>query len=93
MATPPTLPAQGAGGTITGRVTDAATGQPIQQARVLVSGTQNGTLTAENGRYSLRVTETGAVTLEVSRIGYEAKKVTVTVGSAPVVQDVALTQA
>ncbi|MFN9205132.1 MAG: TonB-dependent receptor plug domain-containing protein, partial [Gemmatimonas sp.] len=47
----------------------------------------------ENGRYSLRVTETGAVTLEVSRIGYEAKKVTVTVGSAPVVQDVALTQA
>lgn len=93
MATPPTLPAQGAGGTITGRVTDAATGQPIQQARVLVSGTQNGTLTAENGRYSLRVTETGAVTLEVSRIGFEAKKVTVTVGSAPVVQDVALTQA
>ncbi|HEY0931622.1 MAG TPA: SusC/RagA family TonB-linked outer membrane protein [Gemmatimonas sp.] len=91
---PPTASAQGAGGTITGRVTDGATGQPIQQARILVAGTQVGTLTAENGRYSLRVANTGAVTLEVSRIGYEAKRVTVTVTEGtPVVSDVALTQA
>ncbi len=94
LATPPSLSAQGAGGTVTGRVTDGATGQPIQQARVLVQGTQNGSLTAENGRYTLRVPTSGAVVLEVSRIGYEAKKVTVTIsGTAPVTQDVALTQA
>jgi TonB-linked SusC/RagA family outer membrane protein len=86
--------AQGAGGTVSGRVTDAATGQPIAQARVLVSGTQVGTLTAENGRYTLRVPTTGTVSLDVNRIGYEAKKVTVTVsGTAPAVADVALTQA
>ena len=46
--------AQASGGTITGQVTDAATGQPVAQVRVLVSGTTNGTLTADNGRYSLR---------------------------------------
>lgn len=93
LLAPPALQAQDAGGTVSGRVTDAATGQPIQQARVLVAGTQNGTLTAENGRYSLRVTTSGAVTLEISRIGYEAKKATVTIGSTPAVQDIALTQA
>ncbi len=92
---PSALRAQAAtGGTVVGRVTDAATGQPIQQARVLVQGTQVGSLTAENGRYSLRVPSTGAIVLEVSRIGYEAKRVNVNVASsAPVTQDVALTQA
>ncbi|MBL0892110.1 MAG: carboxypeptidase-like regulatory domain-containing protein, partial [Gemmatimonadaceae bacterium] len=78
---------------MTGQVTDAATGQPIQQARVLVAGTQNGTLTAENGRYTLRVPNQGPVNLEISRIGYEAQKLTVTVGATPLVQDVKLTQA
>ena len=77
-----------------GRVTDAATGQPIQQARVLVQGTQNGALTNENGRYTLRIPAAGPIVVEVSRIGYEAKKLNVTAGgSAPVVADAALTQA
>jgi len=81
------------GGTLSGAVTDAATGQPIQQARVLVAGTQLGTLTAENGRYTLRVSTPGAITLEVTRIGYEAKRVPVTVGDGPQVVNVQLTQA
>uniref|UniRef100_UPI0037C07E5D SusC/RagA family TonB-linked outer membrane protein n=1 Tax=Gemmatimonas sp. TaxID=1962908 RepID=UPI0037C07E5D len=94
LALPSALTAQGAGGTVVGRVTDASTGLPIQQARVLVQGTQVGALTAENGRYSLRVPTSGAVVLEVSRIGYEAKRVTVTIsGNAPITQDVALAQA
>lgn len=82
------------GGSVSGQVKDAATGQPIQQARVLVDGTQNGSLTAENGRYTLRVTTTGPITLDVSRIGYEAKKVQVTISATgPTVQDISLTQA
>lgn len=93
VTAPASLSAQGAGGTVTGQVTDAATGQPIQQARVLVAGTQNGTLTAENGRYTLRVPAQGPVNLEISRIGYEAQKITVTVGAQPLVQDIKLTQA
>ncbi|WP_396204576.1 SusC/RagA family TonB-linked outer membrane protein [Gemmatimonas sp.] len=91
---PASANAQGTGGTVVGRVTDAATGQPIQQARVLVQGTQNGALTTENGRYSLRIPSAGPIVLEVSRIGYEAKKLNVTAGgTAPVVADAALTQA
>lgn len=95
LLAPPTVVAQqGAGGTVTGTVTDAGTGQPISQARVLVAGTQVGTLTAENGRYTLRVPNTGAITLDVNRIGYEAAKVQVNVtDGAPVVADVKLTQA
>ena len=88
MAVVPRAEAQATGGTITGRVSDAATGSPVAQVRVLVAGTQNGTLTAENGRYTIRVSTTGAVTLEVNRIGYEATKVTVTVnGATPAVAD------
>jgi len=89
------LAAQGTtGGIISGRVTDAATGNPVSQVRVLVSGTQNGTLTAENGRYTLRNVPTGTVSLDVNRIGYEPKKLTVTVTvNAPAVADVAITQA
>lgn len=92
---PHALAAQAAGGgTVVGRVTDAATGQPIQQARVLVQGTQIGALTAETGRYSLRVPSTGAIVLEVSRIGYEAKRININVtAGAPITQDVALSQA
>jgi TonB-linked SusC/RagA family outer membrane protein len=89
----PRAEAQAAGGTISGRVTDAATGNPVSQVRVLIAGTQNGTLTADNGRYTLRVTTTGAVTLDVNRIGYEAQKLTVTVGATPVVADVQIKQA
>ncbi len=93
LLAPPSLLAQG-GGTINGVVTDAATGQPVQQARVLVSGTQVGTLTAENGRYTLRVPNAGAVTLDVSRIGYTEQKVEVTVAAGQTVtMDVALKQA
>jgi len=91
---PSALQAQAAGGTVVGRVTDAATGQPIQQARVLVQGTQVGSLTAETGRYSLRVPTTGAMVLEISRIGYEAKRININVtAGAPITQDVALSHA
>ncbi len=91
MAVVPRAEAQATGGTITGRVSDAATGSPVAQVRVLVAGTQNGTLTAENGRYTIRVSTAGAVTLEVNRIGYEATKVTVTVnGATPAVADIQL---
>lgn len=90
-----TLAAQAtAGGTVTGVVTDATTGQPIQQARVLVAGTKIGTLTGENGRYTLRVPNSGTVTLEYNRIGFEAVKLQVTIRSgASVTQDVKLSPA
>jgi hypothetical protein len=91
MAGNPLL-AQG-GGTVTGRVVDAATGAPIAQVRILVSGTTNGTLTGDNGRYSLRGLTPGPNVIEINRIGYEAKKATVTVlANAPAVADFQITQ-
>jgi len=89
----PRAEAQGGGTTVSGRVTDAATGAPIQQARVLIAGTQVGTVTAENGRYSFRTTQSGSVTLEVSRIGFELKKVPLALSGPNVTADVTLSQA
>ncbi|MBL0172882.1 MAG: SusC/RagA family TonB-linked outer membrane protein [Gemmatimonadaceae bacterium] len=86
------LMAQG-GGTVTGRVVDAATGQPVGQVRILVTGTTNGTLTGDNGRYTLRGLTAGPNVIDINRIGYEAKKATVTVlANTPAVADFQITQ-
>ncbi len=88
------LGAQAAEGTVTGQVTDAATGQPVAQVRVLVSGTTNGTLTGDNGRFTLARVPVGSVTLDINRIGYDPKKVTVTVtAGTPAVVNTTITQA
>ncbi len=60
--------------TITGTVTDEATGEPLIGANVLVVGTSTGTVTDFNGEYSLEVSEE-ATTLEFSYTGYSKKQV------------------
>ena len=86
----PRAEAQGTG-TITGRVTDAASGNTIGQVRVSVTGAVINALTSDSGRYTLRAVPAGAVTLEFNRIGYEPGKTTVTVSStAPVTADIQL---
>ena len=92
LASSTPLMAQG-GGTVTGRVTDAATGAPVAQVRILVGGTANGTLTGDNGRYTLRGLTSGPNVIDINRIGYEAKKATITVlANAPAVADFQITQ-
>jgi TonB-linked SusC/RagA family outer membrane protein len=78
---PQGLAAQVGTGTVTGRVTDGSTGGPVAQARVLLEGTTNGTLTADNGSFTLRQLPAGSLTLVVSRVGYEQQKVTVTLSA------------
>lgn len=75
--------AQGAVGTVTGRITDSTSGAPVAQARVLVTGTTIGTLTGENGSYTLAQVPAGATSLSIARVGYSARTVTanVTAGS------------
>src|SRR5215468_10054472 len=86
--------AQGPTGTISGRVTDAAAGTPVAGAAVRVAGTQIGAQSAEDGRYTVRLVQPGTVTLQVNRIGFEAKRVTVTVvAGETATADVALSQA
>lgn len=66
-------------GVITGRVTEQGSGQPVAAVSVTIPGTTNGTLTGEDGRYTLRQVASGSVTLSFTRIGFEAGRLTVTV--------------
>lgn len=75
-------------GTITGRVTDGRTGEPISAAQIFIEGTGVGSLSQANGRYLLQNVPDGTHTLSAERIGYATvfAEITVTSG-ATVVQD------
>lgn len=88
------LAAQASAGTISGRVTDASNGTPLIGASLRVGGTQIGAQTADDGKYTIRGVPAGTVRLQVNRIGYEAKTVTITVtANQTVTADVTLGQA
>jgi len=59
--------------TIEGTVIDSASGVPLQQVSVFENASANGTLTDENGRYSLVLTKPGR--LRFSYLGYGTKTV------------------
>jgi len=61
--------------TVTGKVTDSDTKQPLPGVSVVEKGTTNGTATDVNGNYSIRVDK--GKTLVFSFIGYEVKEVKV----------------
>ena len=94
VVAPPVAGAQAQTGTIVGRVTDVATGNPIAAVNVVIAGTQLGTLTGDDGSFTLRNINAGAVELVVNRIGYEAKRVPVTVqANGSTSANITLTQA
>lgn len=66
-------------GTITGRITDQENQSPLIGANVIVEGTTMGAASDVNGNYTIVNVPAGAVTLKVSYIGYEEKKVKITV--------------
>lgn len=57
-------------GTITGRVTDAATNQPIPNVALVVVGTTSGTQSNADGQYTIRAVTAGSVEVRVLRVGY-----------------------
>ena len=61
--------------TITGKVTDAASGDPLIGSSVVIKGTTKGTLTDTEGGYSLSVPE--GSTLVFSFVGYAATEIKV----------------
>ncbi len=78
-------------GTISGRVTDQTSGQPIVGARLGIVGTSLVTLTNAEGRYTLGRIPAGQVMLRVSAIGYGAVTSSVTVTAGEIVaQDLTL---
>jgi TonB-linked SusC/RagA family outer membrane protein len=78
------LSAQATTGTVTGRVVDATTQQPIPSASVLVVGTQRGVLTSPDGRFLITNAPAGQQRIRASIIGYSAQEqaVNVTPGQA-----------
>jgi TonB-linked SusC/RagA family outer membrane protein len=81
-------------GTITGRITDGGTGEPVQDVRVYVLGTSLATASRTDGRYTLVNVPAGARDVRVTRVGYteQKKSVTVTTGQSATL-DFALTAA
>lgn len=78
FAFPTAVQAQ-ATGQVSGQVTAASSGQPLEGAQVVVEGTDVGGLTGADGQYSLRGVPTGEQTVQVQLIGYERASRTVTV--------------
>jgi TonB-linked SusC/RagA family outer membrane protein len=66
---------------ITGRVTDASTREPIAAAQVAVVGTTTGASTNSEGQYTIRGVRPGVVELRVLRVGYSERKQSVTVAA------------
>ena len=62
--------------TITGTITDSATGIPLGGANVIEKGTTNGVSTDFDGNYSITVSSSTA-TLVVSYIGYTNKEIAI----------------
>ena len=63
------LPASAQTRTLTGTVTDATTGQPLEGARISVRGTSLATATGAAGQFTLGGLPTGSITVAIRRIG------------------------
>lgn len=74
--------AQAQQGTISGRVTDSLSREPIAAAQITVAGTNLGTQTNNEGEYTLRGVNTGQVEVRILRLGYAEvrRSATVTAG-------------
>ena len=59
--------------TVSGRITDAKTGEPLPGAHVTVKGTANGTISDSDGKYALTVEEQNAA-LVFASIGYASQE-------------------
>ena len=65
--------------TLSGKITDSETGEPLPGAQVFVKGTFVGTTTDVSGAYSLDVD--GSVTVVIAYIGYKTQEVATSGGS------------
>ncbi|HEY9450693.1 MAG TPA: SusC/RagA family TonB-linked outer membrane protein [Gemmatimonadaceae bacterium] len=71
-------------GTVTGRVTDAGTAQPLAGAQVFIGDGRQGSLTDAEGRYTITEVAPATIAVNVRRIGYQSavKQATVTAGGS-----------
>jgi TonB-linked SusC/RagA family outer membrane protein len=72
-------------GTLTGTVTDRATGDPLENARVVVIGPNRIEVTGQDGRYTFRGVAAGTHSVRVLRLGYSPVTDTVAVTTGEMV--------
>jgi TonB-linked SusC/RagA family outer membrane protein len=86
-----TLAAQ-QGGTVRGTITDSVGRAPIVGAQIVVTGSARGTITNDQGQYTLRDVPAGPISLSVTRLGYSPvqRRATVAAGGT-LTLDIALT--
>ena len=79
------LAAQQPTGTITGQVLDSASRQPLAGVTIVVEGTRLGTVSRDDGSFTIGGVPAGSYTLRARRIGFGAVPVTVNVESGATV--------
>lgn len=73
---------------VTGKVTDASTGENLPGANVLIVELGRGSATTIDGDYKIDGIPSGSYTVSVSYIGYKTKKEMLTVGNSDVTFDI-----
>jgi len=68
-----------ASSSLTGRVLDAETGEPLPGAVIAIVDTPKGAWAEESGQFTISGLESGAYTVKCSHIGYQAQSLQVTV--------------
>lgn len=79
------LAAQQPTGTVTGQVIDSATRQPIAGVNVVVEGTRLGTITRDDGTFTIGGVPAGTHTIRARRIGFGSVPIVVNVTSGATV--------
>jgi iron complex outermembrane receptor protein len=87
LAGPSPLPAQEAAGTITGKVIDGSSRQPLAGVEIGVAATPLRTVTRADGTYQLKGVAAGPHRVRTARIGYgpQSQEVTVAAGGSAAV--------
>ncbi len=73
----------GQSGSIKGKVVTTS-GNPVENANVLISGSNNGTTTDNNGNYVLQNISKGTYTLKVSSIGFKPDEINIQIKNGDV---------
>jgi TonB-dependent SusC/RagA subfamily outer membrane receptor len=91
LALPPSLAAQT--GSLTGRITNTASGSAVDGAQVFVAQLNLGTLSRADGRFLIPNVPAGTHEIVVERIGYRTERRSVTIGTTGATSaDFALTE-
>jgi len=76
-----TIAAEGPAGTISGHLHDAASGEPLAGAAVVVEGTARGASTDVHGEYAIAGIAPGLYKLEAVYVGYRSLRTAISLDS------------